>query len=251
MFRLPPIAIVYWVLLFTGCSSEPGKPAHEPITPPLKSQASTEVSAPLLPPPSITPSITPVPEIDHFVVEEKASEVIILVRTHGRLAGKVADDHVIRASRIEGELKLTNSRNNSRFRLKIPAEGLKVDTTVLRQKLGYGIVAQDQAERVRATMLGPRVLDADKFPLIMVAGKIRGETDQPLTADFTLNLHGRQKTYIGIPIKFNRTKNMVEVEGRMTVKQTDFDIQPLSLLAGSLKVKDEMEIHFHFVGRSK
>ncbi len=247
MIRPPILAYLSILLFLAGCSGSPGRSENNKITPPLQSKDSSPVAAPLLPAPTL---VIPA-KARQFVVDTKASEAIILVRTHGRLAGKVADDHVIRIHPIQGKMALLQSLNGSTFQLQIAVNQLMVDTERLRKRFGHQAIPPGQAARIRVTMLGPRVLDAGRFPLIQVAGKIHAKSPEIVSADVNINLHGRNKTYLGVPITFKQAKGRVVVSGSMSLNQSDFGIEPLSLLAGSLKVADEMEIHFHFIGRRK
>jgi polyisoprenoid-binding protein YceI len=113
-----------------------------------------------------------------------------------------------------------------------------VDARRLRV-LDPGLSAQDRQE-VQTRMLGPDVLDANRFQHItfhslaterLGAGGwlVRGE----------LELHGQFR-----PVTVKVVLEDGRYTGSTTVRQTDFGITPISLAGGTVKVKDELTIDF-------
>lgn len=101
--------------------------------------------------------------------------------------------------------------------------------------------AKDRAE-IQATMLGPSVLDTDKFPEIhFQSSHVEDIGGNRYRVMGKLGLHGVTKD-----LSFEVSRNAEGVyEGRTKLKQTDFGIQPVSAAGGTVKVKDELEIEFH------
>jgi polyisoprenoid-binding protein YceI len=98
---------------------------------------------------------------------------------------------------------------------------------------------KDRAE-VQSTMLGPKVLDAAKFPEIRFKSS-RVEQTGPghFRVMGKLDLHGASKELV-----FEVTGDANRYKGKTKLKQTDFGIQPVTAAGGAVKVKDELEIEF-------
>lgn len=98
---------------------------------------------------------------------------------------------------------------------------------------------KDRAE-IQTTMLGPKVLDAAKYPEIRFkSSRIEQTSPQHYSVTGTLELHGTRKE-----LSLEVTGTPEHYHGATKLKQTDFGIQPISLFGGSVKVKDELELEF-------
>ena len=98
---------------------------------------------------------------------------------------------------------------------------------------------KDRAE-IQSTMLGPKVLDAQKYPEIRFkSSRIEQMSPQHYRVTGTLDLHGTRKE-----LSFEVTGTPEHYHGATRLKQSDFGIPPISLFAGSVKVKDELDLEF-------
>lgn len=127
------------------------------------------------------------------------------------------------------------------FRMNPPVVDLLVDARRLRVA-DPDISDKDRAQ-VQETMLGPKVLDADKFPEI----RFHASELQPAGADRwllpgQLSLHGQQH-----PVTVNVELQAGHYRGSSTLNQKNFGITPVSVGGGAVKVKDEVRIEFDVV----
>ncbi len=98
---------------------------------------------------------------------------------------------------------------------------------------------KDRAE-IQATMLGAKVLDAQKFPEIrFTSTRIEEIAPGRFRVAGKLELHGVRKE-----LDFPVAGTPEHYSGKTRFKQTDFGIQPVSVAGGAVKVKDEVEIDF-------
>jgi polyisoprenoid-binding protein YceI len=110
-------------------------------------------------------------------------------------------------------------------------------TTKNMQVIDPDVSDKDRAE-IQSTMLGPKVLDAQKYPEIRFkSSKIEQTAPEHYRVTGTLDLHGTQKE-----LSFEVSGTPEHYHGATKLKQTDFGIQPISLFGGSVKVKDELEL---------
>jgi polyisoprenoid-binding protein YceI len=102
-------------------------------------------------------------------------------------------------------------------------------------------VSEKDRQEIQATMLGPKVLDAQKYPEIRFTST---RVEQTPAGEFkvtgNLELHGVTKQ-----LEFPVTGTPEHYSGKTKLKQTDFGIQPVSAGGGTVKVKDEIELEFN------
>jgi hypothetical protein len=124
-----------------------------------------------------------------------------------------------------------------------PSVSLRVESSRLRV-VDKDVSDKDRAE-IQATMLGPSVLDSDKFPEItfrstgvdrLADGKwlVRGE----------LTLHGETR-----PVQVRVEGESGHYRGSAELKQKDFGITPVSVAGGTVKVKNEVRVEFDIFGK--
>lgn len=144
-----------------------------------------------------------------------------------------ADNHEIRAPIAAGTIN-EPSRSVS----------IKVDTAqlqVMDPKLSAG-----KREQVQQRMLSPDVLDPAKYPAIEFRSthvEPRGANQWLVQGELTL--HGVTRP-ISFPVWRGANGSYT---GAMTLKQTDFGMTPITIAAGTVKVKDEVRVEFVIVPR--
>lgn len=99
-------------------------------------------------------------------------------------------------------------------------------------------------DKVQANMIGPQVLDVDRYPTIVFRStKIdpTGATHWVVTGDLTL--HGQTH-----PVTVQMTRaDATHFSGSATVTQSDFGITPIKIAGGSVRVKDDVTVSFTIV----
>jgi hypothetical protein len=141
-------------------------------------------------------------------------------------------NHVIKAPVAEGTL----NEQTPQVELQVKANQLRV--------MDEDVSDKDRAE-IQATMLGPKVLDSQRFPEIRFRStrleevspgrwKVQGE----------LSLHGQSR-----PVTVSAERREGRYFGSASLKQRDFGIIPVTVAGGTVKVKDEVRIEFEIVAR--
>lgn len=103
---------------------------------------------------------------------------------------------------------------------------------------------KDRAE-IQATMLGPKVLDSDKFPEIRFRStEVTRVSEGRWTVHGALALHGQTR-----PVKIDVERQAGRYRGSARLRQTEFGITPVTVAGGAVKVKDEVRVEFEVVGR--
>lgn len=96
---------------------------------------------------------------------------------------------------------------------------------------------------VQTRILGAEVLDADRFPRISFRSVAiqRGEADR-WSIGGELEVHGQTR-----PVTVNVVRDQGHYKGSTSLRQSEFGITPISIVGGTVKVKDEIKIDFDIV----
>lgn len=106
-------------------------------------------------------------------------------------------------------------------------------------------VSQSERSDIQSTMLGPKVLDSEKFQEIKFhSTKVERVAAGKWTVQGDLTLHGQTR-----PVKVDVQGEQGRYRGSAVLRQKDFDITPVSIAGGSVKVKNEVRIEFEIVGK--
>jgi polyisoprenoid-binding protein YceI len=92
-------------------------------------------------------------------------------------------------------------------------------------------------------MLRPEVLDAERYPEIVVAAASLGRSwDSPVvTARVTLKDQSRPIT---LPLSIDRAADELVARGSFRILQSDFGITPFSVGGGAIQVADGVDVAF-------
>jgi polyisoprenoid-binding protein YceI len=164
-------------------------------------------------------------------IDTERSAVTVRVYKSG-LFSSFGHDHEIRAPIKDGAF----DEEKSTVWFVVEARSLRVRDSDASEK--------DRAE-IQTTMLGPKVLDSEKFGEIRFRSTevIRHSNDQ-WTVHGDLTLHGQTRR---VQAKVERQNG--GYRGSAQLRQKDFGITPVSIAGGSVKVKDEVRIEFEIVGK--
>ena len=115
---------------------------------------------------------------------------------------------------------------------------LQVDSAKLRVNDPKG--SEGDRAQIQKTMLGPEVLDSERYPKI----EFRSTAAEPNDADSwtvrgTLTLHGQTA-----PVTVRVTERAGHFTGSSAFRLTEFSIKPVRIAGGTVKVKDEVRIEF-------
>jgi polyisoprenoid-binding protein YceI len=170
------------------------------------------------------------PAVSRTIDTEKSLITVRVFKT-GLFSG-FAHDHEISAPIQEGSFDQAN-----------PSVQLKVDARKLRV-VDKDVSDKDRAE-IQQTMLGPKVLDSERFPEIgFRSTRIEHISDRKWLVHGELNMHGQTR-----PVSADVTEQNGHYRGTAELKQKDFGITPISLGGGTVKVKNELRVEFDIEGR--
>ena len=245
LLQLRGWVVVVMALFVAACAPSPEKDAQEPEAARAETRAEKE--------PEPAAVVKPLLERQDYVVVREDSDVRILVYREGRLASKVGHNHVISSPDIQGTAVLTRELVGSTVDIRIPVATLVLDDPEQRKEAGREFsttLSESDIENTRRTMLSSRVLDAGPYPLVRITATVTGGTPPDMQADLSMTLHGVEQQFPA-PVKLERQGPLATATGAFSILQSDFGIEPFSMLGGSLSVKDEVKIQYRIVAKPK
>ncbi len=113
----------------------------------------------------------------------------------------------------------------------------------------------DKDRREIESEMREKVLETAKFPEIIfdVVGVSVNKVDNGqthVTLNGQLTLHGSTRPQ-KVPATLVVTGDMLQAFGEFSLRQTDYNIKPVSAVGGGLKVKDEVKFTFNIVARKQ
>jgi len=182
---------------------------------------------------------------DTYQVDAEGSDIRILVHRAGALSW-LGHSHVVSVGRLDGRIYLYPERQKSRFELTIPVQGLVVDDPFLRREEGEEFSSEPSEQDVastRSNMLGKRVLDAERHPIVKLTGTAyRGdkpETVLQLSIEFLGNVLELQ-----VPTTLRLDGDVLEVTGSLRLSHSDLGMRPFTAMLGALRVGDDIDFKY-------
>ena len=172
------------------------------------------------------PLVTPPPAAE-------GSELRVLVY-RGGAAARLGHNHVLRAADLRVDWPAAGPV--LRFRL----DALAIDPPALRARLGeaFASAVDDEARAgTRANLL--KALDAAAHPEVVVRTLQQVGEGGQRAVEVEITLHGvTRRQWLAVDVEGTRAR------GEVVVRQSDFGIQPFTVLGGLLAVQDALVVQF-------
>ena len=186
-----------------------------------------------------------------FTLNPKLSTVKIYAFRAGT-AAKLGHNHVLSSPQFSGFVYLPRDETSgARFDLEFRLDQLEIDNPENRSNLGSAFSSTPtpgSIKRTRDHMLGEDNLQADQFPFVRIhAIRIAGEAPK-LAAEVQVELHGQQRE-MWVPLSVEGLPDRILVTGSLVLRQSEFGVQPYSVLGGFLAVQDEVVIEFSLLAQ--
>lgn len=169
-------------------------------------------------------------------VDPAQSLVVIEVRRAGMLT-RLGHDHIVSSHDLHGYVSLAEGIAD----LYIPLDKLHVDEPQLR--IAAGFATQPSAQDIASTLhnMLTKTLDTQQFPYALIH-ITRADTKQP-ALNVTLTLHGVTRKF-EVAAQIETVPNGLTIDGKLSFKQSDFGITPLSVFGGAIQVQDKLDLRF-------
>ena len=166
-----------------------------------------------------------------MVIDTERSIVRVRVYRSG-LFSALGHDHEVRAPVQSG----TFDEGSKSVDLFVDARSLRVADRNISEK--------DRAE-IQSTMLGPKVLDSERFPEIRFhSSSVEVRPDGTWRLQGELTLHGETR-----PVVVEAEGKDGHYRGWAQLRQKDFAMTPVAVAGGTVKVKDEVRVEFEIFGK--
>jgi hypothetical protein len=158
---------------------------------------------------------------------------------------------VLSAPQFEGYAYLPeNGLEQARLDLVLRLDQLVFDLPAHRAEAGPAFasaLSEAAVEATRAHMLGADNMQAERFPLVRIAAMgLSGELPR-LSARVLVEMHGQTRAML-VPVTASGLPRQLKVSGALVLRQSEFGVQPYSVMSGLLAVQDELRLEFELVG---
>jgi polyisoprenoid-binding protein YceI len=188
------------------------------------------------------PTIKPEGTTVHYIIETKQSTFTLKACATGLLSA-MAHSPTIALPDFEGEIFLnTGAPEQSSLRLVIQSSSLTVADDISRKD------REDINRRMHE-----EVLESVSFPEVIYesvhgSGSKTGDGQYSMTLNGELTLHGVKRSQpLSARVSVNGTT--LRATGEFSIKQSDYEIRPVSALGGAVKLKDELKFSFDISAR--
>jgi polyisoprenoid-binding protein YceI len=173
-------------------------------------------------------SVWPLGHAQPRTIDTAKSVMTVRVFKAGVLSA-FAHDHEIAAPIASGTVDTTARK----VELRTKAASLKVEDKEASEK--------DRAQ-IQSTMTGPEVLDVERHAEIVFRSTSAESAGGGWQVHGELTLHGQTR-----PVVVEVREEGGHYIGTARLKQSDFDIKPVKVAGGTVRVKDEVRIEFNIV----
>jgi polyisoprenoid-binding protein YceI len=179
---------------------------------------------------------------DRFVINNTVSRFTVQAFASGFLSA-FGHDPKIAIRDLKGEIHFDPAHiEKSTMHLVIRADSLSVTDNI-----------SDKDRRDIEGDMRAKVLETDKYPEIIfdVSGVTVNKTEggqSNVTLNGELTLHGVTRSQ-KVPATLAVTGDMLRAFGEFPLRQSAYNIKPISAVGGGLKVKDEVKFVFDIVAR--
>lgn len=193
---------------------------------------------------AIESTIKPEGTTVHYIIETKGSTFTVKAFATGILSA-LGHNPTIALPDFEGEIFLNpEAVEQSSLRMVIHSASLTVT----------GDISEKDREEINRRM-HEEVLESDSYPDVVYecsrgSASKTGEGQYWVALNGELTLHGVKRSQ---PVSARVSVNgaMLRATGEFSVRQSDYEIRPVSAMGGAVKLKDELKLSFDISARKQ
>jgi polyisoprenoid-binding protein YceI len=177
-----------------------------------------------------------------FVIDAKRSRFTVQALVTGILSA-MGHNPTIGIRAFSGEVEFNpDAPEANRLRLSIQSDSLSVQDDV-----------SDKDRREIERLMKTDVLEVEKYPEIRYQASATAVTrlDKALYSvalSGDLSFHGVTRKQ-SLTVRVSTFDEMLRASGDFTMRQSDYQIKPVSVAGGALKLKDELKFSFEIIAR--
>ena len=181
-------------------------------------------------------------ETDRFIIDSRSSRFTVRAFATGMLAA-MGHNPTIGVRDLKGEVNFNPEKAEaSSFRLVVKTSSLGVQDDI-----------SDKDRREIERIMNQDVLQSAEFPEILYEAtgipiSKMGDMLFSATLNGELTLHGVKRRE-PIQARISLLGSMIRASGDFSLNQTDYNIKPVSVAGGAIKLKNEIKFSFEIVAR--
>lgn len=193
---------------------------------------------------AVDPSVTAEAGTDHYTIDAKGSTFTVKAFAAGLLSA-FAHSPTIAICDLEGEITLNpDALEQSSLRMTVHASSLAVT----------GDVSAKDREEINHRMQ-VEVLESDSYPDIVYESSQAsvsktGEGQYLMALNGELTLHGVKRNQ-PVSARVSVNGSNLRSAGDFSIRQSDYEISPVSAAGGTIKLKDELKLSFNITARKQ
>ncbi len=180
---------------------------------------------------------------DVYRISPAQSSLRLKVHRAGALAS-LGHSHVIDSRGIDGFIHLADDFTAARADLFVPVASFIVDDATARSDAGPDFATQptaDDIEGTRANMLGPKLLDAARFPFIVV--HVAPMRVSPHSTQVKLSIRLRDRVAeVPVDVVWRRNGAELATQASFQTDHSTLGLDPFSAVGGLLRVAPQIDI---------
>lgn len=179
-----------------------------------------------------------------FVVDASASKFVVQAYATGLLSA-MGHNPVIGIRKFSGEVRFNpETPDVSGFKLAIDAASLSVENDI-----------SDKDRREMEKQMNEQVLEVGKYPdIVYEASQVSvtklGDSLYSAAVNGNLSFHGVTRSQ-PVTVRIADFGEMLRASGDFTLRQSDYQVKPISVAGGALKLNDELKFSFELVARKR
>jgi polyisoprenoid-binding protein YceI len=180
----------------------------------------------------------------HYVIDARASRFTVQAFATGLLSA-MGHNPVIGIRNFSGEVDFSPEE----------LQGGGLHLNIKTASLGVQDDISDKDRREIERLMNEQVLEIAKYPEVVYEAPVvsitkMGDSLYSAALDGSLSLHGVTRRQ-PITVRIAVFGTMLRVSGDFTLSQIDYQIKPISVAGGALKLKDEVKFSFEIVAREQ
>ncbi len=181
---------------------------------------------------------------DLFIIDGRASRFTVRAFVTGLLSS-MGHSPTFAIGAFGGEVKFNPDKPEAgSFRLAVQASSLSVQDDI-----------SDKDRREIERLMNQEVLETSQFAEILyeapsISVTTMSDSLYSATLNGKLTLHGTTRSQ-PIPARVVLLGSMLRASGEFTLSQSAYNLRPVSVAGGALKIKDELKFSFEIVARKQ
>lgn len=184
-------------------------------------------------------------EFSVYQIDAEDSDIRLMIHRAGALSW-LGHSHVVSVGQLDGTIYVHPNLERSHFELVIPVQGLIVDDPLLRRQEGDEFstrLSESDIAGTRSNMLGKRVLDAQRYPIVRLTGTGPIGDGPEFMLGFSMEVLGNV-VEMRIPLNLRLDGNRLEATGAFQLSHSNLGMRPFSRMLGALRVADELNFKY-------